>query len=160
MPSRPVNQDTREGTTDDLMSRPSLSIQVPSPPHSHDSPPPTSHSESPSATPTTPTASPAQTRSRRPAGTGKGGKRYKIGRNEFKKAKYTAEERKKQREKWQYFLGKVQEETNAILDENSATGINCPDCFKSISRGNFMRHRTRQGCSNLKPEVMLKFWLN
>ena len=158
MPSRPVNQDTREGTTDDLMSRPSSSIQVPSPPHSHDSPPPTSHSESPSATPTTPTASPAQTRSRRPAGTGKGGKHYKIGRNEFKKAKYTAEERKKQREKWQYFLGKVQEETNAILDENSATGINYPDCFKSISQGNFMRHRTRHflahfQISDAKPEL-------
>ena len=69
----------------------------------------TNSDDSPSTAPT-----PARLRSR--PGTGKGGKRYNVGRNQLKKkAKSTTEEKKSQKEKWKKYVGMVQEETEQIL---------------------------------------------
>ena len=86
---------------------------------------------------------PAMLRSR--PGTGKGGKRYNIVRGQLKKAKFTAEEKKSQREKWKKYVGMVQEETEQMLRKDLATThISCPDCKKTITRRNLVRHRTMQ----------------
>lgn len=105
-----------------------------------------------------PEPTPARLRSR--PGTGKGGKRYNIVRNQFKKVKYTAEEKKIQKEKWKKYVGFVQQETEKILSEDLASShICCPDCSKLITRRNLVRHRTVQGCGALAPEVRLGFWI-
>ena len=71
-------------------------------------------------------------------GTGKGGKRYNIVHGQLKKAKFTVEEKKSQREKWKKYVGMVQEETEQMLRKDLATThISCPDCKKTITRRNY-----------------------
>ena len=97
--------------------------------------------------PLTPAPTPAITRSSRPAqstrvGTGKGGKRFSIVRHQLKKAKYTSEEKKIQKDKWKQFLKMVETESTNLLEADlTASHLTCPDCTKHITRGNFIRHR-------------------
>ena len=106
----------------------------------------------------TPASSPARTWSH--PGAGKGGKRFMIAHNSLKKVEYTAEEKKKQWEKWKFFLNIIQNESELLLDDDpTASHVSCPDCSRPISRGNFVWHRTLQGCAHLKPQVKLHYWL-
>ena len=90
----------------------------------------------------TPAPTPAVTRSRPRAGTGKGGKRFNVVGHQLKKAKYTSEEKKIQKEKWKQFLTMVETESKMLLEADlTTTHLSCPDCSKLIKRGNFIRHR-------------------
>ena len=104
----------------------------------------------------TPGSGSSWTRSR-----GKGGRRLAVVNNRLETRRHTPEELSNLKNQWKQWLSRYKEEIQQILNTNSNTShFDCSECGKKITRAGLIRHKTLQGCKNMRWETKLMNWKN